>query len=103
MKTIFAVLLTVAVLAPAGSATHERITEARIAKIEKRLNENYRRDYVRGMRFREFRQLVRHCILFRDDILLKTERKFEVLMNVAVFPWRRSCIDPDDGFFREME
>jgi hypothetical protein len=55
------------------------------------------------MRFREFRQLVRHCILFRDDILLKTERKFEVLMNVAVFPWRRSCIDPDDGFFREME
>jgi hypothetical protein len=40
VKTIFAVLLTVAVLAPAGSATHERITEARIAKIEKRLNEN---------------------------------------------------------------
>jgi uncharacterized protein YciI len=49
-KTILAVLFTVVVLAPAGWATHERITEARIAGIERRLEENYRRDRVRARR-----------------------------------------------------
>jgi hypothetical protein len=53
MKTLVAVLLTVAVLAPAGWATHERITEARIAKIEERLEENYRRDRSRAKRVNE--------------------------------------------------
>jgi hypothetical protein len=100
MKTILAVLLTVAVLAPAGWATHERITEARIAKIERRLEENYRRDYIRGRRFLDFRQLVRHCVHFRRDSMVKTSDGREAPEIVAVFPMRRSCVDPSDGFFR---
>lgn len=50
MKHVLIALVMAMVLIPAGWATHERITEARIARIEKRLNENYRRDRVRAER-----------------------------------------------------
>jgi hypothetical protein len=73
MKTIAAVLLTVAVLAPASWATHEKITEARIAKIEERLFENYRADQRRGLRLRLLRSDIQYCLRYRPVYLQESE------------------------------